>query len=318
MEKRVIVRRLHDAREDDLRECRRADFEHLRDEDRVYIGSEILIFVSIVHLDPATACPWPGDFFGYTLHRNSGYVTDDIREASDRRSIENDILVDLVEYEKTSILTCYAYDFDEVFSWVDDSCRIIGIDDEDTSYILVVPHFALEFLEIDTTTLHDIQRVGDRLTIMVHRLSCRMRWIGRIGPDDADMRREIGEDLIDRFTESVKKYDILYCTDSTIRVVVEDEFSSSEISLGRGVGIGPIMITGIFHDLFHPCGDTLTLRDGVADILPDHFFDPAFFYLFTDLDDLTDLVLQVFFTLFYEVFSHGGSIAKSVKKAKKL
>jgi hypothetical protein len=26
----------------------------------------------------------------------------------------------------------------------------------------------------------------------------------------------------------------------------------------------------------------------------------------------------VFFTLFYEVFSHGGSIAKSVKKAKKL
>ncbi len=305
LEKCLVLCVLHDTREDDLRKRGRADLEHLRDKDRVDVGAEALVFIGIVHLDPATASTGPGDFFRDSLHRNRGYVTDDIRESSDLRAVEDDILVDLVEYEETLILPRDTHDFDEVSSWMDDSCGVVRINDEDAGDILVVLHFSFEFFEVDTTIGLYAERVGDRLAIVVHRLGSRVRWVGRIGPDDTDMRREIGEDLIDRFSEPVKKYDILYRTDPAIRVVIEDEFSRFDVSLCRSIGIGLVLVTGGLHDILHPCRDTFTLRDRVTDILPDHFFDPAFFYIFPDLDDLSDLVLEVFFTLFYEVFSHG-------------
>ena len=118
------------------------------------------------------------------------------------------------------------------------------------------------------------------------------------------MGREIREYLIDRFTQSVKKYDILYRADSSIRVVIEYEFSGSEIPLRRSIGIGTIVITSIFHYGLHPLRYPLTLGYWITDILPDHCFYAVFFDVFSDLDDLSDLVLEVFFTLFYEGFSH--------------
>ena len=174
LEEVMVLRSAYDLWKYDLRKGRRADFQHLRYEDRVDIGREALVFVSIVHFDPSTASAWPGNLFRDALHRNPWHVTDDIRKSRDSRSVEYDILVDLIEYEKASILLRDRDDTLEVGLGMDDSGRIIRIDDEDTCDILIVLDFAFELIQVDTPVPEDIEGISDRLTVVVHRFCSSM------------------------------------------------------------------------------------------------------------------------------------------------
>lgn len=117
------------------------------------------------------------------------------------------------------------------------------------------------------------------------------------------MGREVGEYLTDGFPEPIEEYDILYGADLLFGGILEDEFARTEVSFGRGICVRTVAVAGVFHYLFHPPGDFLALRHRVADILPDHG-DAPFLDLPRDRDDLANLVSEVLFSLFDQVFSH--------------
>lgn len=166
-EKCSILGMSEDLRKSNLRQGRRADLQHLRDDDRLDILSEFFIFVCIVDFDPSTSSPWPGEILADPLHRYGWHLSDDLGEWSDRRGIEDDMLIDLIEYQKAPISTSDIDDSLQICTRMDDSCWIIRIDHEDSADRLIMLDFLLEPIEIDPGSIIEIEMIKYRTTTMI-------------------------------------------------------------------------------------------------------------------------------------------------------
>lgn len=303
IEERLVLGMGDDLGEGDLREHGGADLQHLGDEDDADIVAEILVLFRVVDFEPPAPSARPRDFLTDPLHRYARNVADYVAEPGDFGAVEDEVLVDLVEYQEAMVFLGDRHHAFQILSREHDPGRIVGVDHEDPRDIVVVADLVFELVEIDPSALIEEERIGDRVSSAVHRLRGRVRRVGRVRADHADMGREIGEYLADRLPEPVEEYNVFHRADLLLGGILEDEFARTEISLGRGIRVRAVAVAGVLHHFFHPVGNFLALRHRVADILPDHG-DAPFLDLLRDRDNLANLVSEVFFSFLDQVFSH--------------
>ena len=267
------------------------------------VAAEVRVAFGVVDLDPAAAAARPRDVFVHPFHRDAGHVADDVGERHDLRRVERQVVVDFVEDQEAFVFARDADDGLQVLARLDDAEGVVRIDHQDADDVIVLADLRLEVVDVDAAAVVELERVGDVVAAVMHRLGRGMRGVRRVRADDAGRRGQVRKDLVDGLSEPVEEDDVFDGADARVAVVLQDEPARLEVALGRGVGIGAVLADGSLDDRLHPRREGLALGHRIADVLPDHRHSASNDFV-RDFHDFADLVAEVLVTLLDQVLAH--------------